>query len=116
MCLLALIFIFVVAGELEPPELIDYVDWAFTFLVMSGVFAFCYSKRFFGANFWKCLIPVVILWDFYFLSDIFMSDAEIQYEQPSFEIIVLLALISLVVLVPGYVALYLLSNEYEKIT
>ena len=112
-CVLILTFTFADVDDGSPNELLDYIDWIFTLITLSGVFAYCFLKPFLTPKFWQVYLPVLIVWDLFFMSKTFIDDPNLLSEELSFGALIVLILSVICLLLPGYIALYLLPKEFE---
>ncbi len=100
------IFIFE-AYEYGYLEVIDYLDYLTGFLLLLGLFGYCYSKRIFTNTFWRIYFPFVVIWDALMMYQGVKGEADLA--QPLFMII--MAIVLLVLVLPGYIGLYLYSYK-----
>mgnify|MGYP000159151424 CR=1 FL=1 len=112
-CLLIIVFTFFYSGDDEPYGLFDYLDWVFTLITLSGVFAYCYLKRWLTAKFWRTYLPVLIGWDVFFVSKTFIEDPIVLSEELGLVVFIIWLLFVVCLLLPSYIALYLLPKEFE---
>jgi hypothetical protein len=100
------LFIFELS-ESEPLEITDYLDYVIGIVVLLGVFGYCYQKRIFNNAFWRIYLPLVVVWDSLIMFKELKGDPDLS--DPIF--ILLMAIITLIVVVPGYIGLYLYSYK-----
>lgn len=83
-------------------ELIDIIFWI---TALIGVYCYSYQKVMLSLIFWRCLLPLVILWDvfFYVYAPI---DEPLEYDA---ELIVISVVAFIVLVLPEYIALYILG-------
>ena len=113
-CLLIITVTFLDFDDGIPMKLSDYIDWIFSIVSLSGVYAYCYSKPFLTAMFWKVFLRGLIVWDMLFVSNTFSDDPSIFSAENGFVVLVIIVLLYIILLVPTYVALYLLPKEFER--
>jgi hypothetical protein len=115
-CMLIAVYTIFYFDDGVPLEFLDYVDWVFTLISLSGVYAYCYSKPFLSIMFWKVFLVLLIIWDLFFVSSAFTEDTEVYSGEFGLTVIVIVvfACLYIFLLVPSYIALYLLPKEFEN--
>lgn len=108
--LLILLLIAYSAILMAMPSVWDFIDPIFSLIALAGVFAYGYKKKLFSANFWRIWLLVIISWDLTY--NILLTDylgvaqqlRSITEEETFYE-----ELFSWVLIIPEYIALYLLG-------
>lgn len=103
--------VFLTIGDGEDPTYEDVFDLLFSLVSLVGIFGYAYSKIIFKKVFWKIYLPVVVLWDGYYLIDFLAGDESIWSEESGLFLFLVTPLIYLVLFVPCYVAIYLYCHE-----
>ena len=113
-CLLIITLTIIDFDDGIPMEWKDYVDWIFSIISLSGVYAYCYSKPFLTAVFWRVFLPILMAWDLFFVMTSSTEDPSIFSTDDGFIILSIIVFIYIVLLAPSYIALYLLPKEFER--
>lgn len=115
-CLLIIFYLVAIVltiGDEEPISYFDGFDLIVGLVTMVGIFGYAYSKKILNAFFWKCYLPLIVIWDGYNLYDLIVSDSDLLTEDFGIWFLVFMSFIFVVLLVPSYVAIYLYGREKE---
>lgn len=96
--------------EYESTTLIDYIEYFFEFVFLLGVFGYAFEKKIFVNKLWQIFLPLVIAWNIFFL--IHITDLNL-IAHSTFNFFGF-SLIYFILLLPGYIALYLYGHHNEK--
>ncbi len=96
--------------EYESITFIDYIAYLFEFVFLLGVFGYAFGKKIFVNRLWQIFLPLVITWDIFFL--IHIADLSV-IEHSTFKFFGF-SLVYFILLLPGYIALYLYGYQNEK--
>lgn len=86
---------------------IDYIEYFFEFVFLLGVFGYAFEKKIFVNKLWQIFLPLVIVWNIFFL--IYITDLNLTTLK-----FFGFSLIYFIFLLPGYIALYLYGHHNEK--
>lgn len=93
-----------------PSTIIDFLDYVFWFVALTGVFGYCYNKRIITKQFWQIYLPVIVVWD------IFVASYEAASEPDLQDPIILSVFIPiyLALILPEYFGLYLYGYKNDS--
>lgn len=100
----------------EPLIIIDYFDYLFWGVAITGVFGYCYSKNILNVTFWRVFLPFIILWDLYVIYYFIIDDPEILLGEYSLGFVVFMVLLYLLLTLPEYIAIHLYGHKRNKST
>jgi len=112
--LVSVLFAVVLVTEfIEPGDdtIVDAVDYATWGLSLIGVFGFAYSRVILSQRLWQIWLPIVVVWDIFILLRQF-SKGQLELEVVTF---VFIAVISVIVIIPEYIALYWYGYRSETL-
>ena len=95
---------------LGSPSIWDFLDVIISLIAISGLFSYAYQKKILSCNFWKAWLFVIFFWDIIYnllLSQIFGLAQNISFDIEKLSIMEMI--ISWVLIIPEYIALYLLG-------
>lgn len=100
----------------EPLEAIDYFDYIFWSLALTGVFGYSFSKKILSISFWKFFLPFIVTWDFYILYDVIIDDPEILSDEYGIWFVMFISISYFLFMLPEYIAIYLYGYKNTKNT
>ena len=75
---------------------------------------FLLFETFLKPEFWRNYLRVVVVWDIYFIATSLTEDTSIYAEEFGLVAVVMVAIFYLLLVVPAYIALYLLAKNFDK--
>jgi hypothetical protein len=99
---------FIEPGDDTVADAVDSATWGFSLI---GVFGFAYSRAILSQRLWQIWLPIVVVKDLFILSRQF-STGHIELETATFAFI---AVISVIVFIPEYIALYRYGYQSETL-
>lgn len=96
--------------DYECITLINYIEYIFEFVFLLGVFGYAFEKKIFIKKLWQIFLPLIIAWNIFYL--IHITDLNVS----TFDFFAF-SLIYFILLLPGYIALYLygFNNEMTSV-
>jgi hypothetical protein len=98
-------------GDDEPLNYLDRFDLLIGSLTLLGIFGYGYSKRIFSTLFWKCYLPLLVVWEIYYFYDLSDSAPEFFTEDYGMAFMIFIWLVFALLAFPSYVAIYLYGRE-----
>jgi len=111
---MVVLFLIVVASETtgsNPCGPVDYIDYIFSIIALSGVYGYCYGKKILSEIFWKSYLPFIVIWDLFIAYSAIQSNQEIV-SCPIY--LYLYIILHIVFLLPEYIGLYLYGYSQNK--
>jgi len=109
--ILMVVFSIIDILDQEQASWIESVDYLVTAFALFGVFSYCYGNSLVSKRIWRIFLPVLIVWDIYVVVNIFREEPVVFSNEYGIAFLAFFGLALILILVPCYLAIYLLQRD-----